>query len=468
MDRTLVEFVHALRGADVRVSTAEILDAMKVVEQIGYQDKNLLKDALSITLAKSFAEKEPFDSTFESFFKRIGLENSEPHSDETVANAENAEQNPNASQLQGQGQEQGRGSGSASGVGSSLGNMLLANDRSALEMAMSDAARAVDLTSMRAITQKGLFGRRMMLQMGLESLEQEMQALNRSENADDLRRAQTLAQARQRLREAVKQYVEQQYVLFATAKNKKLREEVIRTVRLDTLREFKDVKRIVQKMAKKLVSRYSRRRRIFKNGALDVRGTLRKNMGFDGLLFRMQWRSTRKDRPDVMVICDVSRSVSQYSRFLLMFLYSLSEVIPRVRAFAFSSHLGEVTNWFEQHSLDDAIELTLNEYGMGSTDYGSAWEQFFALGGDKISKKTTILILGDARNNFGNARVELFKLISERAKQVIWLNPENRFSWGSGDSEMKRYMPYCTITENCNTLQQLERVVTKLLSRAVA
>lgn len=464
MDRTLVEFVHALRGADVRVSTAEILDAMKVAEQIGYQDKNLLKDALAITLAKSFAEKEPFDATFERFFKRIGLENSESNPDDTAASAEQSVQAPtqNPSLLQGQ------GNGSASGGGSALGNMLLTNDRSALEIAMSDAARAVDLTSMRAITQKGLFGLRMMMQMGLASLEQEILALNRAENAEDRCRAQALAQARQRLREAVKQYVEQQYVLFATAKNKKLREDVIRSVRLDTLREFKDVKRVVQKMAKKLVSRYSRRRRIFKNGVLDVRGTLRKNMGFDGVLFRMQWRSTRKDRPDVMVICDVSRSVSQYSRFLLMFLYSLSEVIPRVRAFAFSSHLGEVTDWFEQHSLDDAIELTLNEYGMGSTDYGSAWEQFFALGADKITKKTTILILGDARNNFGNARVELFKLISERAKQLIWLNPENRFSWGSGDSEMERYLPYCTIAENCNTLLQLERVVTKLLSRAVA
>lgn len=464
MDRTLVEFVHALRGADVRVSTAEILDAMKVVEQIGYLDKQLLKDALSATLAKTLAEKEPFEQTFERFFRRVGMDDAETA---PVENASTAPPDESNSRNQQRGQGQGQGSG-AGGSGSALGEMLLSNDRPALEMALNDAARQVDLTRMSTITQRGLFGRRMMMQMGLEAMEAEMALLSRSEQPVDQQRLLELTQARQRLREAVKQFVEQQYLLFATAKNKQLREEIIRTVRLDTLREFKDVKRIVQKMAKKLVSRYSRRKRIFKNGALDVRNTLRKNVGFDGILFRMQWRSVRKDRPDVMVLCDVSRSVSQYSRFLLMFLYSLAEVIPRVRSFAFSSQLGEVTEWFEQQELDAAIELTLYAYGMGSTDYGAAWDQFFALAGDKISKKTTLIILGDARNNFGDARVELFKLISERAKQVIWLNPESKYSWGNGDSEMKRYAPYCSIVENCNTLQQLERIVNKLLARAAA
>ncbi|HET8706476.1 MAG TPA: VWA domain-containing protein, partial [Pseudomonadales bacterium] len=448
MDRTLVEFVHALRGADVRVSTAEILDAMKVVEQIGYLDKQLLKEALAATLAKTLTEKAPFEQTFEAFFHRAGSADAqtEPNreSADEAARSENKVPNPQA------GQGQGEGSG-AGGSGSALGDLLLSNDRAALEMALNDAARQVDLTRMSTITQRGLYGRRMMMRMGLEALEAEMAQLNQSPQAADQQRAQALQQARQRLREQVKQFVEQHYLLFATAKNKQLREEVIRSVRLDTLREFKDVKRIVQKMAKKLVSRYSRRKRIFKTGVLDVRNTLRKNVGFDGVLFRMQWRSVRQDRPDVMVLCDVSRSVSQYSRFLLMFLYSLAEVIPRVRAFAFSSHLGEVTQWFEQHDLDEAIDLTLQSYGMGSTDYGAAWEQFFALVGDKISKKTTLIILGDARNNFGDARLALFKSISERARQVIWLNPEGKYSWGSGDSEMKRYAPYCSVVENCNT-----------------
>jgi len=464
MDRTLVEFVHALRGADVRVSTSEVLDAMNAVAQIGYQDKQLLKEALSATLAKSLAEKAPFSATFDTFFRR-------ENTTETQADAAPEPPRPQPSNdtqpgRQPAGQGQGQGSGQGGGTGSALGDMLLTNDRAALDMALNEAARRVDLTRMNTITQRGLFGRRMMLQMGLEAMETELNQLSQSDAAADQQRAQALVQARQRLRDRVRQFVEQQYLLFATAKNKQLREEVVRSVRLDTLREFRDVKRIVQKMAKKLVSRYSRRRRLYKRGVLDVRHTLRRNVGFDGILFRMQWRSVRQDRPDVMVVCDVSRSVSQYSRFLLMFLYSLAEVIPRVRAFAFSSHLGEVTDLFAQHALDEAVDLTLAGYGMGSTDYGAAWEQFFALAGDKLSKKTTLIVLGDGRNNFGDARAELFKLIASRVRQVIWLNPEGRYSWGSGDSEIPRYAPYCATLECCQTLQQLERIVNRLLARA--
>ncbi len=167
-----------------------------------------------------------------------------------------------------------------------------------------------------------------------------------------------------------------------------------------------------------------------------------------------------------MAICDVSGSVSQVSRFLLLFLYSLSEVLPKVRAFAFSSSLGEVTELFETKALADAIDETLERFGMGSTDYGQSFEQFTRLCLDDIDKRTTVLILGDARNNFGDPRTDLLQQIFQRSHQVIWLNPENRLRWGSGDSEMNRYLGYCTYAEECHSLAQLERIIGRILKRA--
>ncbi len=191
--------------------------------------------------------------------------------------------------------------------------------------------------------------------------------------------------------------------------NRELREEIIREANLATLNDFRGVDLIVRKLAKKIAAQHSRRRRVEQRGLLDVRRTLARNIRHDGILFEPQWRSKRIDRPNVVVVCDVSGSVRAYAKFLLLFLYSLADVLPRVRAFAFSFRLGEVTEVFRKHEFDDAVDATLQTLGMGSTDYGLAFEELEKLCYDSVDHRTTLIILGDARSNYSEPRADILK-----------------------------------------------------------
>jgi uncharacterized protein with von Willebrand factor type A (vWA) domain len=217
-------------------------------------------------------------------------------------------------------------------------------------------------------------------------------------------------------------------------------------------------------MAKRLATRHARRRYDARSGRLDVRRTLRANVSYDGVPFRLAWRYTRIDRPRIMAICDVSGSVAAAAQFLLLFLYSLNEVLSDLRAFAFSSHLEEVTSILDEQDWEDAVPSILERIGFRPTDYGQVLLDIESGYMDLIDRQTTVVILGDGRNNHGEARSEILQRIYERAKRVIWLNPEPRPFWGTGDSEMLRYQPYCNLVRVCSTIKDLERVVDDLLT----
>ena len=453
MDRVMVDFVKALRGNGVRIATSETLDAIHALDLVGYSNRARLKTALSATLAKSEEDKSRFDACFDQFFQFNDFEQFEQNQ---------KPESPPPSFLQ-QMLNSDDASNNAPHAQSPLGQMLMQGDSQALSQAMAQAASAANVRDIRVITQKGLYGRRMMMAMGLEAMEQEMWAAESAKDPQQEALGQQLRAARERLREEVKHYVERQYLLQASGDSRALRESVMRETSLENLREFKDVQGLVRKLAKRLVATHSRRRKVYQRGKLDVRSTIRHNIPYSGVLLETHWKTKRVDKPKVMAICDVSGSVSQYSRFLLMFLYSLTEVISNVRAFAFSSDLMEVTDWFERQNLDTAIDLTLNRLGGGSTDYGRSLHTFTDLCLNQVDHRTTVIMLGDARNNYGDPRTELLQAIHNRARQLIWLNPESRLRWGSGDSEMKRYKPHCTWAEPCQSLNQLERFISNLL-----
>jgi uncharacterized protein with von Willebrand factor type A (vWA) domain len=304
--------------------------------------------------------------------------------------------------------------------------------------------------------------------MGHAELQQEIFKLTASGAIPDRRLAQDLGRRTDWLRERVRDYVEHQFLLHADVTGRRLRESLLRNLRLSILeqRHHRMLQDIVHRMARKLVAAYSRRRKVFRRGQLHVPRTLRRNMKYDDAIFDLHWKSVKTDKPKVFAICDVSGSVANYARFMLMFLYSLEEVLPKVRSFAFSSDLGEVSALFARNDIDGAIALALRQYGSGSTDYGQALADFRKLCLDEIDKRSTVIILGDARNNYGDARTDGLKEIYDRARRVIWLNPESRAIWNTGDSEMRHYSPYCHQVDECGTLAQLERVVSRLLQSA--
>lgn len=224
---------------------------------------------------------------------------------------------------------------------------------------------------------------------------------------------------------------------------------------------------LVRKLAKRLVALHSRRRKVAQRGVLDVRHTIRRNIEFDGLLFDVVWRRRKIERPKIVAVCDVSGSVANVARFLLLFLYSVSEVLPKVRSFVFSSVLAEVTELFATHAVEEAVTITLQRHGWGSTDYGMAFAQLVEQALDDIDHRTTVLIVGDARSNHGYAGLRELRLVHARAKRVIWLNPESRAFWGIGDSEMPRLATACDRVDPCRSLRQLEHLVGELMRCAV-
>ncbi len=484
MEQTLGAFIKALRMAEIRVSTAETLDAFSAVELVGYRDRQLMKNTLSMVLSKTPDEKEAFETCFESFYTFDRFRQGKREFDEQHQQGEGEDSNErrndgNRGEGSGKGgsggqpgegdEEEQLGSGEMSEVQSELGKLLMANDSIALAMGMSEAAREVELSKIAVFTQKGLYTRRIMEAMGLRELQGEIGLLGKSEQTPDRRLGQELKRRREYLREQVRDYVEQQFMLHADAEGRQLREELLRKVKLSNVdhRNFHHVKEVVFRMAKKLIALYSKRKKVYKRGALHVPRTLRHNMQYDGAIFDLRWKSIKVDRPKVFAICDVSGSVSNYARFMLMFLYSLDEVMPNVRSFAFSSDLGEVTDLFKRNDIEDAIAKALRDYSGGATDYGQAFLDFKKLCLNDVNNKSTIIILGDARNNYGDARADVLRELYDRSKRVIWLNPEPKNTWNVGDSEMKKYGAYSHQVEECNCLMHLERVVGNLL-RTVA
>lgn len=450
MERAFANFLKALRGADVRVSVAETLDALRVVELVGWSDREALKTSLSFTLAKTTTDKALFDACFEDFFR------SDSFKDE-------------------------RKSPQSSDSKSQLGQILLNQDQAALAVAMQQAAAEIGVENIRIYTQRMIYAQRIMRRMGLHGLDAEINELseaaaggagNGSGEGGGGGQPGTAASARDRLEEGrtylleqVRDFVDQQLSLHGAATIKDLKEDRLRRTRIGNMsrQEQEDIRKIVDRIAKRLRALYSRKPKRRDRGLLDVRQTMRHNYGNDGILFELKWRRKKIERPKVVAICDVSGSVAQVSRFLLQFLYALHEVLTDIRTFAFSGRLIETSGFFEKLPVDDAVKEVMDRVGNMSTDYGESLADFRSIWLDRLDKRTTVVILGDARSNRSEPRADIMKEIFERSKRVIWLNPEARNRWGSGDSEQWRYAPYCHLVRECSTLNHLERLIEDLL-----
>lgn len=458
MTQVLSNFIKALRACDVRVSTAESIDAAAALDLVGFERRNLIKEALGQVLAKTPDDKARFNDCFERFFTFEAISSD---GDSRGEDGEGHGENNPASGL-----EAGQG-GSGGGGDGGLAAMLERGDGPALQQALASAARNVQLQNIRLFTQRGMYIRRILEDMGIEALDDVLYALLKAN--DDDPRGLKLKERKARLIEDVAELVDRQMLMYTANAWPKLREEVLEKTPLARIemRDFKVMQELVRKLAKRLVSLHSRRRHVSKRGQLDVRHTIRKNIEYDGLLFDTVWKRVRVDRPKVIAVCDVSGSVAQVARFLLLFLYSVAEVLPKVRSFAFSSHLGEVTSLFEHKPVEEAVIEAVNTYGMGSTDYGGALAELERLTLADIDQRTTVIILGDARSNYGDAGERSLRRIHERARRVLWLNPEPAAFWNSGDSEMQKLGAACDKVESCRTLKHLERVVSEIARTAV-
>ena len=456
----LLAFVQYLRGKKIPVSPADTLDAVEVAELTGYADKTLLKNGLAAALAKSKDELTLFEAAFDEYFHPNAQQpraNQAPHrtdgdSDNPSPTGEpspDAQQSePNLDPLEGL-------------RGNALFDALESQDETSLSVAIETAAAEAKVEEISLFTQRGQYVRKILDALGDEALREAAIEFEQSEPAA----FEAVQALREQLRERVRDRVERAYLVHASAATEDLLDESLSKLKLGNVdhSQMARLKRLMDRMARKLAARHGRRRRRFRRGKLHVAETVRRAIPTDGVPFHPRWRKTERKRPQIMAICDVSGSVAAYAKFLLMFLYALQDVLPRTRSFAFSAALGEVSDLFAQLPVEQAIERVNLKYG-GATDYGRALQDFSDLALAEVNSATTVIILGDARNNQADPRVDLLAEIKARAKQVIWLNPESLRLWGTGDSEMLRVKRHCHLVKECNNLKQLERIIDKLLS----
>ena len=440
MEAVLCNFITALRGSGVRISPSETMDALRAAVLVDCRDRGVLRDALSVALAKSRHEKEVLADCFDRFFSLDGFSGSGSgftRSPETPLDLRD----------------------------SPLTQMLLSGDMGGLSISMRKAAEAQQIQQIYFFTQKSLFIQRILKGMGIEGLERDILRLAREGGAASRQKEEMLKEGRAFLFERVRDFVEQQYTLYAASARQESMERYLRGMKLSNLeqRDYERMRRIIQKMVKALNDTFSRRKRKSRGGQLDIKKTLRENIAFQGLIFEPCWKAKKMDRPDMVALCDVSRSVEAVSRFMLLCLYSLNQEIARIRSFIFCSNMVDVSDIFEADGVEAALSRIQRAAGLGlhlgRTDYGQAFRDFETDGLDRVGPKTTVLILGDARNNYGAPETAILGRIHKRARRVIWLNPESTPFWGTGDSEMKRYLPFCTMARECSSVNHLERVV---------
>ena len=468
MDRTLAGFVRALRAAGADASTSEALDAARTVALMGYADRATLKASLGVVLAKSEAEKALHDQVFELYFQPPARAVERPSDDGAGPPHEAAGAQPPLSTGDAELDALLALVASAQGGGDGQGDGGPAEPGAALTAALQRAAQAVGVDDIRFSSQTAYLSRRMLESLGIAPLEARLLARLGEPGAAALAEAQALNAARDTLQRHARALVEQRFELFGRPATDAFLTEVAVNRQLGNSGRMSppDIARMkvaVARMARRLAIKHSQRRRIKLHGQLDFRRTLRSSAGHDGVPFKLFFKTRRRDKPRLVVVCDVSASVAPHVRFLLMFLYALHGAVTDLHTFAFSNRLMDVEAPLQRLPFDDAMELILREVGSGATDYGQAWQDLHDRHWQAIDRRTTVLVLGDGRSNGGDPRLDLFTELANRAKRLVWLCPEPAGRWGTGDSCMLQYRPHCTHASHVATAADLERAIDEAL-----
>lgn len=440
----LTSLVGALRAHGMRIGTGESVDAARAMAALGLADRELLREGLASTLLHDTVQRQVFDPVFDLYFPRgVGAPDGGPADREELrdrlARALAAGDEALTARLAAEAVDGFGGYGSATAADGWSSQQTLDRLRpQTLFARVRDTLRAQDGTS-------GFTDR---------LLEDEIR------RRIEVFRRQVAAEARRRVAER-------------RDRGELARRTVATTPdRVDFLYAGKlqlaELRRTVQPLARRLATRLAARRRRAARGSIDLRRTLRGSLSTGGVPVKPVLRRRRPVRPELVLLCDVSGSVSGFSDFTMLLVQALHDQFSKVRVFAFVNRLDEVTPLLEHGAADPQglgarirAEATLTGWH-GSSDYGVALGEFAERYGDAVGPRTTVFVLGDARTNMSDPNLAAVRHIGERARRVHWLNPEPRAQWGTGDSAAPEYAELVEMRE-CRNARQLGALITRLL-----
>jgi uncharacterized protein len=477
-------FVTELRRSGLPVSLTEHLDAAEAVKHIPLEDREALKYALAATLVKSSSHWRAFETAFEVYFavRTGGRGSAEGEDDGLEGEGSESEQADGQGGAQGQRRSWQGGGGGEGMTPEELAEMLFKSLLSADAGLMNMVARnAVDryagmepgrpvggtyylYRTLRNLDLDGVLERLMaQAQAGaaggaLTDLEERLAADEFKARVDKFRRS-VETEIRRRLVE------DRGAEALARSVRKPLPEDI--DVMHATREELATLQRVLQPLSRKLAVRLARKRRHGRKGPLDFRATVRRSLSTGGVPIEPRFRHPRPAKPEIFVIADISGSVASFARFTLHLVYAISSQFSKVRSFVFVDGIDEVTRFFEG-VVDPAeavarINLEADVIWVdGHSDYGHALTEFHRRWGDQVTSRSSVIILGDARNNYHASASWVVEDLQARARRVYWLNPEPRDYWGSGDSIVGEYAAHCDDVVECRTLRQLEHFVGNL------
>jgi uncharacterized protein with von Willebrand factor type A (vWA) domain len=458
-------FIDELRAAGVPVSMVEAIDGMRAVEAIEIGDRVALRETLRATLIKNQRHERAFDTAFDVYFSTV------PSPEEPLSDGEHrASELPPSERSQGVDQ-------APFDLDALLDDLLQALAGLDQEAMRRGARTAVDeLAGMEPGRPVGgtYYLYRTLRRLDLADLEQRlMDALMADEDLSefDRRLLQEEVEARiEQLRQEIEEEIRRRLVADRgrDAVARTLRRPLIEDIDLmhATTRDLQEMEAAIGPLTRKLAARLARRRRK-RAGRLDFRRTMRKSLATGGVPAEPQFRHPRPHRPEVWLLCDISGSMATFSRFTLQFTHAMATHFSKLRSFAFVDTIDEVTDFFGAGvDFGSALQRVTTEAEVvwldGHSDYGNSLETFNTRYGRQLTPRTTVIITGDARNNYRPPRDKVLGEIAASARAVVWLNPEPKAYWDTGDSAMSHYATHCTSVHEVRTLRQLEEFIEEL------
>ncbi|OYV64723.1 MAG: hypothetical protein B7X07_05585 [Actinobacteria bacterium 21-64-8] len=451
---------------------SEHVDAARAVEVIDLANRSMLRSSLAATLVKDGDHLPVFNTAFDVFFSTRSWADAEE-----LFDSELDEESSGAAGASGAGPSRGQGGGAAGAMSAQeltelLFRALRDADAAALREGASEAvSRYAGMEPGRPVGGT-YYLYRTLRNLDLDELEQRLAGGASRDGQLQRQLASDEAHARiEHLKAEIEREIRERLVedrgskALAKSVRKPLPED------LDVMHANRDemaqLERALRPLSRKLAVRLARRRRRRRRGPVDLRHTVRRSLSTGGVPIDLRFKPPRPAKPEIFVIADVSGSVASFARFTLHLVHAISSQFSKVRSFVFVDGLDEVTALFE--GVDDPADAVARINAEadviafdGHSDYGRALLSFHDRFARDVTRRSTVLILGDARNNYHQAHAEVIADLHLRAKAVYWLNPEPRSYWNSGDSIVGQYAPHCDGVIECRTLRQLERFVGEL------
>ena len=462
METILAAFIGELRAIGLPVSLSENVDAAAALRAIPLSDRAQVKSALAATLVKNHDHYGAFELAFDVFFGGRQL-----------------------ARLAG-----GNGSGEAGASGFGTGTMLSRLTEDELNDLLLAAVAGRDGVLLRAVAVEAVDrwagiepGRvvagtfylyRTLTRLDLEALRRRLRSSADAEDLSDLgrrlaeedqdarvdaARAEVEAEIRRRL------IADRDARAVAATLRRPLPEDVEFLNASRT--QLGELRQTVRPLARKMAARLAHKRRHRRRAALDFRRTVRKSLASGGVLVDLAFRKPRPAKPEIMLVADISGSVSAFAGFTMQLAYAIKSEFSRVRSFVFVDGVEEVTDILEAAadvtSVTHRLNLGTSAVRLdGHSDYGLALETFWDRWGGQVRSRTSVIILGDGRNNYHASRAWVLTAIRQRARHLFWLNPEPAAAWDTGDSIMREYAPGCDLVVECRNLRQLRAFVEQL------